>query len=244
MADEMRKLTALPSGLAATMNAKSGHGSSFGKKKKAKSGHHALARDGVIVSKMFNPMASRPYPRNGLSLEQMIMAEFTNLTPTAFLVSSAVATTSTFASKAFALSQFNGATAMASVFDQYKIFQIECWLDCTTPNVATAAPTVSVAVDLDDANLPTASGQILDKLGATTAGGLSSHYHKWRPHTAVAVYSGAFTSFANSPSQWIDAASPNVEHYGLKATAVSNGVALQYSLTWRAVIGFRAPVIN
>jgi hypothetical protein len=33
---------------------------------------------------------------------------------------------------------------------------------------------------------------------------------------STALYAGSFTSFGNVSSPWIDMASPNVEHYGVK----------------------------
>jgi len=38
-----------------------------------------------------------------------------------------------------------------------------------------------------------------------------------RPRSAVAAYSGTFTSYANKYGQWVDTASPSVQFYGLKA---------------------------
>jgi len=37
-----------------------------------------------------------------------------------------------------------------------------------------------------------------------------------RPRQALATYSGAFTSYANTKALWNDTASPSVQHYGMK----------------------------
>lgn len=37
-----------------------------------------------------------------------------------------------------------------------------------------------------------------------------------RPRTAMAAYSGAFTSYANMSDQWIDLNSTSVQYYGFK----------------------------
>lgn len=58
---------------------------------------------------------------------------------------------------------------------------------------------------------------------------------------AVAVYSGAFTSFANAPSSWIDSGSPNVQHYGLKAAVTATAAVQTYNLQVRARVSFRQP---
>jgi len=150
-----------------------------------------------------------------------------------------------FASQAFALSNFPGSSSLLSVFDQYRFEQIEVWVENTSPNSVAQFPNVVTAVDLDDANLPTSLSQIEDHMGALFTLGPAGHYHRFKPHLAVAAYSGAFTSYANMPSQWIDSASSNVAHFGLKAGSSTNATtAYQYSLTARAVVSFRAPTIN
>lgn len=233
----------LPHGLSSAMAR--GRSGRVRKGTKGNGKSHPLAKDGQLISRIYGNNVSRPYPRLGLNLFQETIVEFSNLNPTAFIISSATPTVSTFASRTFAVSDFPGSSALLTAFDQYKILQIEAWIDPIVPESTASLPEMTVAVDLDDANTPSSVGQVLDKLGATTASGGASHYHRWRPHTAVAVYSGAFTSFANVPSQWIDSASSNVQHYGLKAASVSFGsTVLPYSITFRGVVAFRAPVIN
>jgi hypothetical protein len=192
---------------------------------------------------LFDNRASRPQPTNGVSLEQSIQMELTVVTP-AVIVSSGTTGVTTVASRAFAVSDFSGAVALLGVFDQYRIDQIECWLENQNPNANANTPELYSAVDLDDANAPAGLQAIQDHQGAIVSGGYAGHYHKWAPHVAVAVYSGAFTSFSNSPSAWIDSASPNVQHYGLKMAVVSTGASQQFNLVARAVISFRAPAIN
>jgi hypothetical protein len=177
-----------------------------------------------------------------MSLEQTIQVEMTNCV-SAFNTS-ATPGLPAYYSKAFSLSDFLGATSLTSVFDQYRFDQIECWLEVSNPNAVAQYPQVSSAVDLDDATTPTAIGQVFDHIGAVTGVGVGGHYHRFRPHMALATYSGAFTSYANIPAGWVDCASPNVQHYGFKAAAVSQGAAINFQLTFRAVISFRAPSIN
>jgi len=208
-----------------------------------KSRGRKLTRDGRIVSKFYLSAGVRPYPSNGISLEQEITVELTNVVQT-WLTSSAVSGTNTYAAQNFTLSLFNAATSMAAVFDQYRIDQIECWVD-PVGIASTSYPFLSTAVDIDDSNTPASAGQVLDKQGAVSGTGQAGHYHRWLPHMAIAAYSGAFTSYTNEPAQWIDCASPAVQHYGLKALSVSNGTTpVVYTLSYRAVISFRSPVIN
>jgi hypothetical protein len=162
-----------------------------------------------------------------------------------FLVASAVSGVSTYVAKTFKVSDFAGASALLSVFDQYRIDQIECWLEFPVKNSGTVAnPILTSCVDLDDATTPSSLGEVQDRQDTLVASGPVGMYHRFRPHMATAVYSGAFTSFSNVPAGWIDSGSPNVEHYGLKAALTSYGSAFTVALSVRAVLSFRAPVIN
>jgi len=182
-------------------------------------------------------------PTNGLSLEQGIQLECA-FTVQGFLTSSGVSGTPAFAGRSFALSDFSSVTNLTSVFDQYRFDQIEVWLDPHSVNGNSAWPDLYSAVDLDDGNNPTTVASVENRTGALIGNGIDGHYHKWVPHVAFAVYSGAFTSFASVPHTWIDCASSSVQHYGLKTAAVSNGSAIVYNLNVRAVISLKCPVIT
>jgi hypothetical protein len=179
-----------------------------------------------------------------MSLEQGIQLELQVELQSNFLMSSATAGAFTAASQTFVLSTFSGAANLLAVFDQYRIDQIECWLECPSVNQQVIFPEVYSCVDLDDANVAVNAGQIQDHLGSLVACGPAGHYHKWRPHIAVATFSGAFTSYGNEPAGWVDSASPSVQHFGLKTGMISNGASVvSYSLVARAVVSFRAPSI-
>lgn len=228
-------LSALPGGLASNMRSRSG---------RARRSNGKLAREGQNIQKFYSAEGPRPYPTNGLDLEQGVQLEMSGQAATFFTVST-TPTISVYASRAFTVSDFSGASNLLSVFDQYKIDQIECWVEMVTPNVTSGMAFVSTVVDIDDANVPTSAGQVVDKIGAISGTTNGGRYHKWKPHVAEALYSGTFTSYGNMPSQWIDSASPSVQHYGIKAVAISNAASAHvYSLVFRAVISFRAPVIN
>jgi hypothetical protein len=195
----------------------------------------ALAVDGQPIGKFFNLEASRPYP-NFTKLNQTITVVET-YTVAAFLVTST--TVNVGAATAFTLSSFADYTNYTACFDQYRIDQLEVWLELNGNPSATLSTIVTV-VDLDDATVPTTAVAIQDKQGALLGSGAAMRYHRWRPHVAVAEYSGSFTSYGNVPSTWIDCGSPNVQHYGFKACAVPQTGAT-YNLQVRAVISFCAP---
>lgn len=234
--EQLHSLLALPASLVKSTSSSRHKGSS----RKPR-----LAREGAIHSTTFDSFGRRPYPTNGLSLEQAITLELSLTTNNPFINSPTVAGTSSYISRTFAMSDFAGAANLLTVFDQYRFEQIECWLDCPSPNQVISYPELSSCVDLDDANTPTAIGQVNDHLGSVISAGPVGHYHKWKPHIAIASYSGAFTSYSNVPAGWIDSASPNVQHFGVKVATLATGTtAVGYNLTVRAVVSVRAPTIN
>jgi len=56
---------------------------------------------------------------------------------------------------------------------------------------------------------------------------------------AVAAYAGSFTSYANMEPQWIDCASPSVQHYGFKCAVNPTGVAMTFDLIGKIWVQFR-----
>lgn len=198
-----------------------------------------LLRGGQTVGKIYDLQGTlRPTPHLGINLTPTLRTEL-KFSLGSFFSSST--TVPVGAARSFSLSDFAGAASLQAVFDQYKFEQLEVWIDCRNPlNNITSTP-FGTAVDLDNVSVPTSMGQVADKAGsllAVTAGG---RYHRWQPHMAIAAYSGAFTSYSNVPAGWIDSASPSVEHYGIKMYSETTSVALNYSLTVRAIVSFRAP---
>jgi hypothetical protein len=194
-------------------------------------------RKRAIESKSYNTVASRPIAMK-VNKEQIYRATLRGEVNGGFTTSNVA---STFYSLAFQLANFSQASEYTSLFDQYKIEQIEVWFE---PQVSQSTAISNVGelftcVDLDDANIPTTVGQVESKQNSLLTGGMDGHYHKWRPHNAVAMYNGAFTAYGNVLSQWIDAASPNVQHYGFKAAASNTSVSIVYNVHYRAQVAFK-----
>jgi len=135
-------------------------------------------------------------------------------------------------------------SSYSSLFDQYMIRLIEVLIEPTvTENTSTAvyAGSLSTVVDLDDSNPPTSVADLGAYTNLQIGTGTKSHYHRWVPTIATAVYSGAFTSFGAAEHTWVDVASPNVQHYGLKGAATATvGGAFGYTYTYKLHISFRA----
>lgn len=215
------------------------HGSRAGRGRSRAQGRVTpLVRDGAVISKVFNISAARPMP-NFTSLEQSIRVTITGTTVAAFVTSAA---NPTYQATSFSLNNF-GVASYLGLFDQYRIDQIEVWITANQVNVNAAIPELATAVDLDDANTPTSFSIIQNKQGSITTGGEAGHYHRWKPHMAVALYGGAFTSYGNVVADWIDSASPAVEHYGLKLASTAATTVMSYALEYRAVVSFRGPSI-
>jgi hypothetical protein len=130
----------------------------------------------------------------------------------------------------FQLSDLPGYTAFSALYDQYRILAVKVEfvpvnLATTTNNAGsitnTPSPILHTCIDLDDATTPTAavvlSHQTYKCHGAYTPASATKYVRWLQPAVAMDVYQGAFGGFASKTNQWIDAASPGVAHYGLKA---------------------------
>jgi hypothetical protein len=130
-----------------------------------------------------------------------------------------------------------------SLFDQYRIDLLEVWVRPTLSQGNSMFSDMASCIDLDDANTPISFAEVEAHQRSMVASGGAGRYHVWQPHVATAVYSGAFTSFSNEPAGWIDSASPNVQHYGVKFAIGTETVPQSYLYTVRGTVTFRAPGI-
>lgn len=190
-----------------------------------------------IVSIAYNSVASRP---TAFKLNKITHYPV-NMT---YSVSS-VFTTSTVATVllgySFALSSFADYTAYVALFDQYRIDMLEIYItpQSSQSTVISNTGELVTAIDLDDASTPSSYNSVAAHQSSLMTSNTEGHYHKWIPHMAIAVYSGAFTSFANAPAGWLDCGSPNVQHYGLKFASTTTSVAMVLDMVVRARISFR-----
>jgi hypothetical protein len=146
----------------------------------------------------------------------------------------------TYLGLAFTLNNFISYSDYLSVFDQYKIDWIEVWIESRAPQGTTVPSLLTTAIDFDDANTPTSLSEVERKQASLTGSSLSGRYFAFKPHMAVAAYSGTFTSYSNIEAGWIDSASPGVQHFGLKVAIDTTPVASVVTVTTRAHVSFRA----
>lgn len=193
-----------------------------------------------VIAKIFNDMAARPIFKT-INRVQTIDC---NLRYDFVAWMSTSVTVPVFVGQYFALSQFNDTSEYTTLFDQYRFNYIEVWIEPQSANLSSAnSGILSSCVDLDDANTPANNQSVEGKQNSLASNGFAGHYFKFKPHMAVAAYSGAFSSFANEPADWIDCASNTVQHYGVKASCTATTAIYVYNMTVRANVSFRNPGI-
>jgi len=187
------------------------------------------------VHRAYNPVAERPGMR--ANIQNTIRAVLSQSLP-AQLTTSTIAPS--FGGYAFTLSETPNASQYTGVFDQYRIDRIEVWLEPQAAQGTTVFGLLASAVDLDDYNTPTSIANVVDKQGSVMSNGGAGIYHTWQPHVALAAYAGTFSSYANTPSPWLDSNSPAVQHFGLKFACEATPVAVAYRLSFKLHCTFRA----
>jgi len=157
--------------------------------------------------------------------------------------STASTTISTSSAYNFSLNQVDQVSQLTAVFDQYRIDEIEFWLwPKLGAEVASATADQGIlasVIDYDDSNLLGSLTAALDYVNVLVSSGRDGHYRRFKPHVAIAAYSGSFSSFANETSPWLDAASPSVQHYGVKTVWTACDAAYSQSIQARLHLSFR-----
>jgi len=227
--EQLSAVTHLDASMASVSTTRSSRGSGRKKIRASKELSKAVSNDGLI-----------PWLRSPITRGQ----EFHTVeTLPAFTLFTSSTTVPVYAAQYFYLGQVIDATSFASVFDQYRIREIEILIEPAVTEVT--APTGDVGefisvVDIDDANVPTLYGDLGSYPTALQTKGTIQHYHRWVPSVAIASFSGAFTSYAATTSMWLDCGSPNIQHYGIKAGSLAATVAQSYTVQAKLHLSFRA----
>jgi hypothetical protein len=137
-------------------------------------------------------------------------------------------------------------SSLAAVFDQYRINMIEIRLTPHAPNafITSTQPVgqLYTVLDYDDATALASGAAAVAYSDCIVSPPYANQRRCFRPRVALAAYSGAFTSYANVASPWIDASSSTVNHYGVK-TWIDPGAAgalAVYDLVVRTHFEFRS----
>lgn len=207
------------------------------KKRHSKRRNYLLAKDGTnFTLEMAVPSSQIQRPFSHIfEIVQSFVIEGWHTTST---------TVPTFTTVTFNLGQVDQVSALQTIFDEYRIPEVEAWI---IPQVSASVSNArtglySTAIDFDDATNLTTTAQALDYESCVTIPQTSGVYRRFQPHAANALYApSAFTSFGNVPSPWIDSASSAVSHYGLKLAADANvgGSSQVFNLRLRLRIQFK-----
>jgi len=126
----------------------------------------------------------------------------------------------------FTLADIPQSSTFTALFDRYRINRVEVTFTPVQNNnqaqsgsVIVSVPDYSLyyVVDVDDASVVAPVTSLMEYEGCKRHSLLSGPITVgFKPHVAVAAYSGAFTSYANQADEWLDCGSPSIQHYGLK----------------------------
>ena len=143
----------------------------------------------------------------------------------------------------FTLSDLAGYSDMVTLFDEYQLYKVEVTFQPTITQSLSAdrnPGALYTAVDYDDATAP-GDATVLLQYGTCQISAPQERVTRCiYPRMAVAAYSGAFTSYANLKSQWIDIASSTVQHYGIKWCIKGSDYAYGYHVFARYHIKLRS----
>lgn len=122
----------------------------------------------------------------------------------------------------FQLNQVAQYSTFTGLFDQYMISKVRVvfrpmfMATALTGSSTFYEPQLWVVCDNDDSGAPS-NLAVLQSYGNCQTSMYETQIIEFTPHVAIAASGGgAFTSYANMNSVWVDAASPTVGHYGLK----------------------------
>jgi len=148
----------------------------------------------------------------------------------------------------FVFTDMDNYTNFAGLYDQYRFDEIQIIIRpayTSQPLSAgvTKVPLLYTVIDYDDAaaNLTTSAAKEYSNVGVSL---YETVVVKFKPHIATAAYNGAFTGYANEAARWIDVASTNVQHYGVKVVCEA-GLSTQTQLQqWDISTMFRISFRN
>jgi hypothetical protein len=206
-------------------------------KKRGRLGGKTVTRAGMVSQ---NPGVIEPrFPLSSTLINKTF--KLVQTAPQLVTITSSAAM-ATFSFVNFTFSLMDNVAAWQTVFDQYRVplLQISFRPRATFESANTAnTGTFVTVVDVDDSTALTTIAGAMDYATAVVGRGLDAQTRTFVPHAAIAAYSGAFTSYANIKSPWIDCASPGVFHYGVKTAWSITDAAYIIDVTTRVVLEFR-----
>jgi len=140
---------------------------------------------------------------------------------------------------AFQLNDLAQYATFTALYDQYRIRQLDvkmipaitAYLDSTGGAAKGFNSRVWTAIDYDDATALTAVA-LREYTTVRENMGTDMICRSFVPHFALAAYSGAFNSYANTIG-WLDCNSAGVQHYGFKWAIEAAPAATSVLQSWR-----------
>ena len=185
------------------------------------------------------PVDIAPIPRGISSANKVFNITGAYETTNAFTTSTSVPIYPAFNYTLDSLGQY---ASWTSIFDQYRIVQIEArFLPRGSSSLATPfnVGLITSVIDYDDSTALSSVATALDYANELTCEVGRPFLRTFKPKAAMALYGGAFSSFGNLASPWIDAASTAVQHYGLKMAVPTTNTAVQYDAVVKFWLQFR-----
>ncbi len=163
--------------------------------------------------------------------------------------------TDVFAAWAFCLADVPNITALSSLFDQYRIDEIQFRLrtrnpavtvqNAASPNYATTSPLI--VVDRDDAAAPTTLSELQQYDNCNCFSTQDSIDIVFEPSITPSVFSGgAFSGYAvdESGKYWLDVANTSIPHYGIKIAMPALVTSTTQKFDWDVEAVYKVSFLN
>jgi len=123
----------------------------------------------------------------------------------------------------------SGANVGSGFFDRYKIEAIRFSVvpRNNAMGLVSGLSDLFFVIDYDDSNALSSTAQAMQNATCIKLAPGESATRTFAPRIAVAAYNGLFTGYASQKSQWLDAASTTIQHYGVKIYVPATGVTGQ-----------------
>jgi len=149
--------------------------------------------------------------------------------------------TNTFGSVAVTLGDLPEASALASVFDQYRMDEFEVWIkpraNSFASNTAGFLPTLTAVVDRDDSTTPTSMSYLQQYDNVVHAEVSEGTLFRFTPSATPSIYaSGAFSGYAIEENLWIDSTNNDVPFYGIKFGVSATAITNPTQFTWEVIV--------
>lgn len=152
-----------------------------------------------------------------------------------------------FASYSFRVQDLPDMTSYSSIWDQYRIDSITMIItpgtQASSPAAAPGFAPLVVALDFDDAIVPTSYSQVLQYQTAVLYGQLSKPVSRtFRPKYRGVAYNGTTGVNSSIMSGFLDLAAGDIEHYGVKVAirqATSTNIQTYY-IVFKYQVTFRS----